>query len=92
VLAEKLHKPAAGALKGRGLTACGKTPILGGAALQRCDKRSRMNKGFDASGSKHEFFRKPLQPRRTWFSKIYGTAGNPCPFKTPTRASCFRNL
>ena len=43
--------------EGHGFTACGKTRILGGAALQRCDKRSQMNKGFDAGDCKHEFFR-----------------------------------
>jgi hypothetical protein len=34
-----------------------KTLILGGAAHQRCDNRSRMNKGFSCRRNEDEFFR-----------------------------------
>jgi len=42
------------------LAGCGKTLILGGAALQHCVKRSIFSGGFSRCGNDREFFRSLL--------------------------------
>jgi len=57
-----------------GATGCGKTPrlqlILGGAALQRCDKPSLFSPTALAAEVAHTVFQDTLPPSRTWSPRI----------------------